>query len=111
MKQYFKFEGRSTRSQYWGVQLLAYLLVFVGLAVGAVFASFEGVGALIGFSIMIASAVAHIWVYLATTYRRCVDAGISTYFTWLAVVPYINFIAFIVFGCIATDSNSTSVNS
>jgi uncharacterized membrane protein YhaH (DUF805 family) len=43
---------------------------------------------------------------LATAIRRCRDAGISPWFTLSFLVPYINFIVFIVFGVLNTDKDT-----
>jgi uncharacterized membrane protein YhaH (DUF805 family) len=50
--------------------------------------------------------VINVWLMLATTIRRCHDAGINPWFTVLLLVPYIDFIVFIVFGCLSTEKKN-----
>jgi uncharacterized membrane protein YhaH (DUF805 family) len=42
---------------------------------------------------------------IATSIRRCRDAGINPWFTLSFLLPYINFIVFIVFGVLKTDKS------
>lgn len=112
MKRYLKFDGRSTRSQYWGVYLISLLLFLVGIIFGVSLMNlfkdeslYSVIGYFLGIAVCLTTVVIYYWVMIATTYRRCKDAGINTNFTWLILIPYINFIAVIIFGCISTDNS------
>ena len=51
------------------------------------------------------------WVQLATVARRCRDAGITAWWCLATFVPWVSYVALIVFGCLApavTVSSSTS---
>lgn len=107
LKQYYSFNGRSTRSQFWGTIIVNYFVSMFVILLGAGISSIaDGTGALIGVPLIFLAIISHFWVYLSVVYRRCNDAGISTWFTWLAILPYIALIACIVFGCIPTDKES-----
>ena len=107
LTQYYKFSGRSTRSQYWGTIILNYFASMTVALIGALMCSIaDGTGALIGLPILVIAFVSYVWIWLAAVYRRCNDAGISTWFTWLAILPYIALIAGIVFGCIPTKAET-----
>jgi uncharacterized membrane protein YhaH (DUF805 family) len=105
-KQYLTTEGRATRSEYWGVYLSTWLILAIVTMLFFALTITGMMGVVIGSIIMIASAVILTWAMLATSIRRCRDAGISPWFTLSFLVPYINFIVFIVFGVLNTDKDT-----
>jgi uncharacterized membrane protein YhaH (DUF805 family) len=93
MKEYFNFNGVAKRQEYWAVMILSILAMVVGfVALGAG----EVLGALIGLGI----SVAALWTIFAVTVKRLRDAGLSTWWILTLFVPYVSFVAQIVFGCI-----------
>lgn len=96
MKHYFDFNGTSKRQEYWAVYIVAILTTMLG------FALLEGgtVGALLGLAVMIGS----LWALLATTVRRLRDAGLNVWWILVTFVPYVGFVANIVFGCIGSKA-------
>jgi len=111
MEKYFKFEGVATRSEYWGVMIIAALLAFVFGLFGGFVLGFGGsagstLGAIFGGLVLLATIVASAWVSIATCVRRCRDAGINVWWTLGACVPYIGWIVAIVIGCLKTDVQS-----
>jgi uncharacterized membrane protein YhaH (DUF805 family) len=107
MDKYFRFNGLATRSEYWAVYLINIAVFFVLLLTGVLF---FGIGEsmdsilpmLAGGLILIASFVGPCWVAIATTVRRCKDADINPWWTLATLIPYINFIPFIVIGVLPT---------
>jgi len=47
------------------------------------------------------------WAVIATTVRRCRDAGISPWFAGTILIPWFAIIPFIVFGCLKSDISET----
>jgi uncharacterized membrane protein YhaH (DUF805 family) len=105
-KQYITTEGRATRSEYWGVYLSTWLILAIVTVLFFILTLTGMMGIVIGSIIMIVTALTLTWAMLATAIRRCKDAGISPWFTLSFLVPYINFIAFIVFGVLNTDKDT-----
>lgn len=104
MEQYFKFDGSATRSEYWGVNILAGIAAAILIIIGAAIAGTgSGAGVAFGFILIIAAFVAALWITLATTVRRCKNAGINPWWTLATIIPYVGTIVFIVLGCIKTD--------
>lgn len=109
MEKYFSFSGVSTRSEYWGVMIIATVIAFV---VGMVSGAFIGFGGNVGstFAVifgglgLLATVIASAWVSIATCVRRCRDAGINVWWTLGACVPYVGWIVAIVIGCLKTDA-------
>jgi uncharacterized membrane protein YhaH (DUF805 family) len=101
-KKYFDFAGLATRSEYWGVTVVNFLVMMVVVLIGVVIAMAGSVAAFIGGLVIIAACIAGTWVGYAVIARRCRDAGINPWFTLTVLIPYIGFIAFIVFGCLST---------
>lgn len=101
MQKYFTFSGHAQRSEYWGVYILSTIIyaIVAGISLGLV--AIEVLPIIAGMCMIVAS-IAYIWVYLAVTARRCRDAGINVWWTAAIIIPYIGFIAVIVFGCIAS---------
>lgn len=107
MTKYFSFNGLATRSEYWAVYLINLAVFFTLLLTGVMF---FGIGEsmdsvipmLIGGLIIVASLVGPCWVAIATTVRRCRDADINVWWTLATVIPYINFIPWIVIGVLPT---------
>lgn len=102
MDKYFKFDGLATRSEYWGVQLVGLGLLLVLMLVSGILLSFA---AIVGIILILAVVVSYIWVVLATTVRRCRDAGINPWWTASTLIPYIGFIPWIVIGVLSTVKN------
>lgn len=108
MTQYFSFKNRAMRSEYWGVQVLglvSYLIIafiagfFIGLGdeTGSIMASLVGLG---GF---VSATLVYTWLVLATTVRRCRDAGVSVWWTAGVIIPYVGWVVLIALGIIKTD--------
>lgn len=104
--KYFEFTGRATRSEYWGTNLVAYLLLIPVVMLGALFTLGGIIGAVVGALIIIAGVISLTWAVLATTARRCRDAGINPWFTLAVLIPYIAIIPWIVFGCLKTEKEN-----
>ena len=102
--KYLSFEGRATRSEYWGVYIISYLLLLPVLLVGAVLTMAGMFGSIVGGLLMLAGVVVLTWCILATAARRCRDAGISPWFAGTILIPWLTLIPFIVFGCLKTES-------
>lgn len=99
MKQYFSFEGRAKRQEYWATVVFAIVATVVGLVL------VEGGQALAAF-IALALLISAFWTLIAVTIKRLRDAGLSPLWTLLIIVPYVAFVATIVFGCIGSAPES-----
>jgi uncharacterized membrane protein YhaH (DUF805 family) len=106
-KKYLATDGIATRSEYWGVYLSTWLILAIVTTLFFVFTLIGTTGIVIGSIIMIASAISLTWAMLATSIRRCRDAGISPWFTLSFLVPYVNFVVFIVFGVLKSEPEKT----
>jgi uncharacterized membrane protein YhaH (DUF805 family) len=102
-KQYRSIEGNSTRSEYWGVYLATWLILAIITMIFFVLTLIGTIGVVVGSIILLITSATLTWAMLATSIRRCRDAGISPWFTLSFLVPYLNFIVFIVFGVLKTD--------
>jgi len=87
-KKYFMLDGKASRSEYWGISIICYVLALPALF----FAGILG-GLII------------IWTLLSTTARRCRDAGINPWFSVTILLPWIAVVAVIVFGCLKTEKS------
>ena len=108
MEKYFKFDGSATRSEYWGVTIVGGICSFILAFFGAIFA-FGELGAIanvFGGIVLIATFIGAIWLTVATTMRRCRNAGINTWWTLAICIPYIGWIVSIVLGCLKTDEGT-----
>lgn len=101
--KYFSVDGTATRSEYWGVNIIAYLLLLPVAIIGVIFTLGGIIGAVVGALMIIAGVVALTWVVIATSARRCRDAGINPWFALTILIPYIAIIPWIVFGCLKTE--------
>ena len=93
MKEYFSFNGVAKRQEYWATVLLAIIGTVFGLVLvegGSAFA------ALVALVVLIST----LWILLAVTVKRLRDAGLHPLWTVLIVIPYVSFVATIVFGVI-----------
>jgi uncharacterized membrane protein YhaH (DUF805 family) len=101
MEKYFKFDGVAARSEYWAVMIIAF---FASFSVGFIGGMFLAAGSNVALALGAALVVA--WLVIATTVRRCRDAGINVWWTLAACVPYIGFVVAIVIGAIPTAVNA-----
>lgn len=104
MTKYLNFSRRATRSEYWGVLIIGWLLAAVLSIVTIAVMILDGFFVLLGGLIMLAGFIMLIWAMLATTASRCRDAGINPWWTAASLLPYIGFIVMIVIGCLNTQS-------
>jgi uncharacterized membrane protein YhaH (DUF805 family) len=104
MSEYFKIDHVATRSEYWAVVLINFFATFV-LAVlgGALIASAETALVFFGGVILVATIIGSVWLTIATTIRRCKDAGVNPWWTLGTIVPYVSIVVIIVLGCLPTD--------
>ena len=106
-KGYVDFEGRSTRSDYWFVYLANVLIAFAYFFLQAVFgglaaateSSFLAVISLILLLIFFAYGVAACLPGIALTVRRLRDAGYNWPYIFVAFIPLVGPIIFIVLLC------------
>lgn len=101
--KYFSVDGTATRSEYWGVNIIAYLLLLPVAIIGVIFTLGGIMGAVVGALMIIAGVVALTWAVIATSARRCRDAGINPWFALTILIPYVAIIPWIVFGCLKTE--------
>lgn len=107
MEKYFKFNGVAARSEYWAVMIIAFFASFtVGFIGGMFLAAGSNVALALGAALVVGAIVASAWLVIATTVRRCRDAGINVWWTLAACVPYIGFVVAIVIGAIPTAVNA-----
>jgi uncharacterized membrane protein YhaH (DUF805 family) len=120
IEKYFSFYGSATRSEYWGVQIISYIVFFVFAMVAALISTALGPSGVIAVGVFIFLLIVPLtWIVMATTARRCRDAGINPWFTAAIFIPYLAIIPWIVFGCLSTvkgeqngnkEKSNTSVN-
>lgn len=99
MKQYLKFDGYATRSEFWGVYVISVVLGMIsGAVVGvSLAADFSALLVISGIA-MLAVMVLGTWAIVATAVRRCNDAGINPWWVAAGFIPYIGAIVWIVIG-------------
>jgi uncharacterized membrane protein YhaH (DUF805 family) len=105
-KKYIEFTGTATRSEYWAIYLLTWVLVFIATFLFFILSLSGPIGILLGSVIMLATGFSLVWLMAATAARRCRDAGINPWFVLSFIIPYINFIVFIVMGCLKTEEKN-----
>lgn len=104
MEKYLSFQGRTTRSQYWGVMCITFVAALIALIVIGGLISIidtdlmDTVG---GIAIILLSGLMA-WIQAATVARRCRDVAISPWFTLTIFIPYLGLIPWIILGCLNT---------
>jgi uncharacterized membrane protein YhaH (DUF805 family) len=106
MTQYFRFDGLATRSEYWGVYILAFILLVILLITGTVLIGAGESLELAGILVLVGSIIANVWLTLSVTVRRCRDAGINPWWTAACYVPYLGVIPWIIIGCLKADDKA-----
>lgn len=106
MNSIFSFKGNATRSEYWGVHVLALLALFLVLFLAGLLVS--GQPSILDAVILLASAIAYSWAILAVSVKRCRDAGINVFWTAAMFIPYAGLIVLIVVGCLKSSAPNTS---
>jgi uncharacterized membrane protein YhaH (DUF805 family) len=106
LSKYLSFEGKAKRSEYWAVYLISTASTIPAILVAAGLALLGIVGTVMGAFLLIAFACLMTFITVATVVRRCNDIGISPWFALTLLVPYVNFITFIVFGCLASEKEN-----
>jgi len=103
IRKYFNFDGTITRSEYWAVYLITLgLLIPVMFVVGVL--SWLGVlGMLLSTALLVFVLVTFTIVYATASVKRCRDAGISPWFALALLIPTVNFVCWIVFGCLPSE--------
>ncbi|MBW9090039.1 DUF805 domain-containing protein [Rhizobium wenxiniae] len=101
MRRYFSFSGRSTRSQYW---LFSLTVVVLGIIAVVLDAAVLGSPKPAAFTALV--YVAHLIPSLAVTVRRLHDADKSGWLVLLLLVPLVNLVCYVVFGCLASTPDA-----
>jgi len=116
-QKYADFSSRSTRSEFWWFQL-GYFLVFIPICMIAGLLAFmlmdvDSAGGenleSFGLAMMIFAAIVAIFLLgtfipqVAITVRRIHDTGNSGWLYLLTMLPYIGFIAWVIFGVMETE--------
>lgn len=112
IKKYFSLEGTASRQEYWAIILISYfILTFFGslTSLFLFIPSWLILRLLVG-SFMLALFAGLLYLMFATTFRRCKDIGINSWFALVLLIPTINIIAIIVFGLLPTEKTNESNN-
>jgi len=96
-RNYIVFRGRASRSEYWYWTLFLFLFAIIaGLAIGTILdvindpTSFDGLLTLLLLPLLLPT--------VALTMRRLHDVGMSGWFILVSFIPWIGFIAAVIFG-------------
>lgn len=107
--KYFSFEGRATRSEYWGTYIVSCVLLFCLIFIVGAF-SLIGLpfiwflGWFINLFLLFGGLAIALWVFIATAVRRCRDAGINVWFSaTIFIPPPIGIIPWVVLGFLASE--------
>jgi len=107
MRKYFLLNGTATRSEYWGVQLLALMAITATFALATLMTHHEI--PIVPTIIHMMSIAVYIWLLMATSVRRCDNAGISPWWTAATILPLFGFVVWIVIGCVKSDPKYDSI--
>jgi uncharacterized membrane protein YhaH (DUF805 family) len=119
-KKYFSFRGKASRSEYWGTFLigcsllalsviLALFVILISSPFTIIFIGF--IGWAMSLCIIGGGWIMAVWLWAATSIRRCNDAGINPWFALtLLLPPPFGTIPFIVFGLLKTDTKHGSTD-
>lgn len=97
LKNYAKFEGRATRSEYWWFALFYWLVMIVPMLISALFRS-EIISGILGL-VMIVAVLGLVIPSLALAFRRLHDTGRSAWWLLIALLPF-GGIVLLVFYCL-----------
>jgi uncharacterized membrane protein YhaH (DUF805 family) len=106
MRRYFSFSGRSTKSQYWFFSLTVIVLGIIAVVLDA---AVLGSSKPAGFTAL--AYIAHLIPSLAVTVRRLHDADKSGWLVLLLLVPLVNVVCYVVFGCLASTPGDNRFGS
>ena len=104
--RYFDFDGRSSRSEYWWVQLFYIIMIivliipFVMGIMGAESGNVSDGAAMLSFVPLVLFVLAGIIPMIAVTVRRFHDQDKSGWMYLLSFIPYVGGIVIIVFMCL-----------
>jgi uncharacterized membrane protein YhaH (DUF805 family) len=105
MKKYFNFYGAASRQQHWAVFVILTLISIVG-SVPLFLTASLGIAVFVPFSLGFLLFVT--WCFLATSARRCRDAGFSPWWSLLYFIPYANVVFIIVAGVLKTKPGGST---
>ena len=104
MGKYFSFSGVATRSEFWAVTIITFVLSLVMAVVAGLLFAGGDTGTLLGAILFIAIAIGGTWLSIATIVRRCRDSGLNPWWSLGCFVPYIGLIVWIVIGVMQTKN-------
>ena len=99
--KYATFSGRATRSEYWYIVLLGYLLALLIVLLGMMINSPEltiGLSSVLSLILLIPG--------LAVCVRRLHDTGRSGWWYLLVLIPYLGAIALLIIFCLKSDEDN-----
>jgi uncharacterized membrane protein YhaH (DUF805 family) len=99
-KSNFNFDGTATRSEYWGVILITWLIAWAAIIV----IETSLLGALVG----LVACIASIWAMIAVTMKRCRDCGLNTWWTAATFIPIVGWIVMTVIGVLGQTQGESA---
>ena len=99
-KNYFKFEGRSRRAEYWWPVLALFLFSIIIQIVSGIFVAMGDAGAIIAGLLMLVSVVVSLGTFIpsiAVAFRRLHDTDRSAWWLLIGFIPLIGAIVLIIF--------------
>lgn len=107
-KKYFDMEDVASRQEYWAIILVSYFVLTLFGSFTSIFLFVPNsyvMGFLAG-SFMLTLLAVVLYLMFTVTYRRCKDIGINPWFALTLLIPTINLIAIIIFGCLPSEKKN-----
>jgi len=88
------------------VYLITIGLLFPIMFIVGVLSMLGMFGIILGTALLAFTLVSFVLVYATNSVKRCRDAGLSPWFTLALLIPTVNFVCWIVFGCLPSEKKN-----
>lgn len=100
----FRFQNPYTRQRYWGVMVCSFIANVILSFIVGMLAALNPLLLLISFVL----GIAFTWIFISVTLKRLRDTGLSLYWTLLSLIPILNLLTLILYGCLPSSEQKNT---
>jgi uncharacterized membrane protein YhaH (DUF805 family) len=105
MKQYFSFDGKTSRKEY---SLVFVVLQIIGIiTLMTVYWCYAHQMYALATFILVGEFIVSKWASISLAAKRCNGAGISRKWSWITFIPYFSLVSAAIFFCIGEKKNES----
>lgn len=103
MANYFSFDGKANRGEYWAVNAAALVIFTIIALASSILTAIGAFPVALAFSVIAVASCVYLAAITTVAARRCGDCNLNKWWTLTLFIPYLGFIGWIAIGCFETE--------